>query len=446
MQYLPMIGQLFLSLSLLIVLHELGHFIPAKWFNTRVEKFYLFFDPYFSLFKYKKGDTEYGIGWLPLGGYVKISGMIDESMDTEQMAGPPQPWEFRSKPTWQRLIIMLGGVTVNFLLGFLIYGLVLWSYGESFLPNQNVEYGIATDSLAQELGLQDGDKIVKVGEADFDRFIPSTIRKEIVLNSANSIEVIRDGRTTILPIDERFIGVLGSNANKGFRLIEPRTPFVIGGLEKGYPAAKAGLLEGDKVISYNGTATPYFMDFFNIAKGNPNATVDVEAIRGGDTLSFEIVTSADGKIGAQRYGLGHFFDFERREYTLGEALPAGFWKGVNFLSSQFKGFGQMFAGKVKMTESLGGFGTFTQLFPKKWGEWERFWNTTALISLILAFMNLLPIPALDGGHVMFLLYEMITGRKPSDKFMEYATIAGFVFVLSLVLLANGLDVYRAWFQ
>jgi len=446
MQYLPMIGQLFLSLSILIVLHELGHFLPAKWFNTRVEKFYLFFDPYFSLFKYKKGDTEYGIGWLPLGGYVKISGMIDESMDKEQMEGPPQPWEFRSKPTWQRLIIMLGGVTVNFLLGFLIYGMVLWSYGEEFLPNQNVKYGIATDSLAQEMGLMDGDQIVKVGDAPFERFSPNTIRKEIVLNSANTIEVIREGRIKVLPIDESFIGILGSNANKGFRLIEPRTPFIIGALEKGYPAAEAGLKEGDQVISYNGIATPFFMDFFNLATNNPNARVDVGFLRGTDTMTVQIVTREDGRIGAQRYGLGHFFDFERKEYSLAEALPAGFWKGVNFLGSQFKGFGQMFAGKVKVTESLGGFGTFTKLFPEKWGDWEAFWNITALISLILAFMNLLPIPALDGGHVMFLLYEMITGRKPSDKFMEYATIGGFIFVLSLVLLANGLDIYRGWFQ
>jgi len=249
MQYLPMIGQLFLSLSILIVLHELGHFLPAKWFKTRVEKFYLFFDPYFSLFKYKKGDTEYGIGWLPLGGYVKISGMIDESMDKEQMEGPPQPWEFRSKPTWQRLIIMLGGVTVNFLLGFLIYGLVLWNYGESFLPNDNLQYGIATDSLAQEMGLQDGDQIVKIGDAKFDKFRPSSIRKEVVLNSASSIEVIRDGRTEILPIAEEFIGILGSNANKNFRLIEPRTPFVIGDFQKGYNAKDSGLKTDDKVIA-----------------------------------------------------------------------------------------------------------------------------------------------------------------------------------------------------
>jgi len=321
--------------------------------------------------------------------------------------------------------------------------MVLWSYGEEFLPANNAQYGIAVDSLAKDIGLRDGDKILKIGDASFDKFSSSALRLEVVLNSASSIEVIREGKNETIPVDEKYIGVLGSNANKNFRLIAPRVPFVIAGFSKDSPAEKAELKEGDQVISYNGIPTPYFVDFSRLTRKNKNAKVNVGAIRGRDTINVNLVSKDDGLIGVTVHGWDHFFDSERKEYTFAQSLPAGFHKGVDFLGSQFKGFGQMFAGKIKVTESLGGFGTFTQLFPREWGDWERFWNVTALISLILAFMNLLPIPALDGGHVMFLLYEMITGRKPTDRFMEIATIIGFVIVLSLVLLANGLDIYRA---
>lgn len=437
-----MILQLILSLSILIVLHELGHFTPAKLFGARVEKFYLFFDPWFSLFKVQKGETEYGIGWLPLGGYVKISGMIDESMDKEQMAGPPQPWEFRSKPAWQRLIIMLGGVTVNFILGFLLYGMVLFVWGEEYLPTENVKYGIHADSLGVELGLQTGDKVLTVGETPFEKFNDRLVVREIIINSAETITVERDGRQTDLPVDPKFITELSSSKNKGKALFSARHPFVINEVGDDSPAQKAGLQKGDKVIALNNTPTPFYDQFADIAKTLGGKQVPLQVEREGDgTLDLVITPSEKGRIGVYREPVPYFFDTERQEYTVAEALPAGVAKGWNFLADQVKAFGQIFKGKIAASESLGGFGTIAKMYGTEW-NWERFWTMTAVLSLILAFMNLLPIPALDGGHVMFLLWEMITGRKPSDKFLEYATIIGFVIVLSLVVYANVLDFFR----
>jgi len=446
MDYVVMGGQLMLSLSILIVLHELGHFLPAKWFGTRVEKFYLFFDPWFSLFKVKKGETEYGIGWLPLGGYVKISGMIDESFDTEQMKSEPQPWEFRSKPAWQRLIIMLGGVTVNFLLGFFIFGMVLWIYGEEYLPNENVKYGIYADSLGQELGLRNGDHIVSVGGQPFEKFNDRVVVREIIFNNADRLTVRRDGREVELPIDEKFIGVLTSYDNKDKRLFLARYPFVVGLVKEGMPADEAGILVEDQIIGLNGEPTPYFDSFFEKIQQHKNELVDIRLVREKrDTLQLSLTTTEKGTIGVSPYNAGYFFDTERQEYTLWQALPAGTAKGWQFLTDQIKAFGQMFRGKIDPSESLGGFGSIGRMFGGVW-QWERFWTMTAILSLILAFMNLLPIPALDGGHVMFLLYEVVTGRKPSDKFMEYATLVGFIIVIALVLYANGLDILRGIFK
>ncbi len=446
MDYVVMAGQLMLSLSILIVLHELGHFVPAKLFGTRVEKFYLFFDPWFSLLKVKKGETEYGIGWLPLGGYVKISGMIDESFDTEQMKSEPQPWEFRSKPAWQRLIIMLGGVTVNFILGFFIFGMVLWIYGEEYLPNENVKYGIYADSLGQEMGLRTGDHIVSVGGKPFDKFNDRVVVREIIFNNADQLTVRRDEREVELPIDEKFVGVLSSYENKDKLLFLPRYPFVVGRVVEGTPADGAGVLAEDHIIGLNGKPTPYFDSFLEKVKRHKEEQVDVRLVRNErDTLSLTMTTTENGTIGVVPYGATYFFDTERQEYTFLEALPAGTIKGWQFLTDQLKAFGQMFRGKIKPSESLGGFGSIGRMFGGVW-QWERFWTMTAILSLILAFMNLLPIPALDGGHVMFLLYELVTGRKPSDKFMEYATLVGFIIVIALVLYANGLDILRGIFN
>ncbi len=441
MDVLSIIAQLLVSLSILVVLHELGHFIPAKLFKTRVEKFYLFFDPWFSLVKKKIGETEYGIGWLPLGGYVKISGMVDESMDLEQMKQPPQPWEFRSKKTWQRLIIMLGGVTVNFFLGFLIFGLMLFAYGEQFLPAKNLQYGIAVDSLGYEIGLRDGDHILKVGEKSFDQFNPGAVVRGIVIDDAKDITVTREGMTTTIPVDPKYVGVLSSYKAQGASIVDFRIPFVIGEVTENSPAKAAGLQKGDRLIAVNGEPTPYYHEFAKKLQQSKAKELEIGYQRGEVFYNAKITPTAEGRMGVAIEPPAHFFNFERRDYKLLQALPAGVSHGWNFLTTQLKAFGQIFKGKMKLTESLGGFGTIARLFPDTW-DWEIFWRNTAYLSLILAFMNLLPIPALDGGHVMFLLYEVVTGRKPGDKFMEYATIAGFALVLGLVLFANGLDVWR----
>jgi len=443
MGFLVMLTQFILSLSILIVLHEMGHFLPAKWFNTRVEKFYLFFDPWFSLFKRKIGETEYGIGWLPLGGYVKISGMIDESMDREQMAGPPQPWEFRSKPAWQRLIIMLGGVTVNFILGFLLFAMVLFVWGKGFLPNKNVEYGYYVDSLAMDMGLMDGDKILKIGSKDFEEYDPGFVRKEIVINDAKTITVNRDGRNRDISIDPKFVKLLSSYEYKDAMLFAPRFPAEIGKVSPDSPAEKAGLMADDKLIALNDIPTPYFDQFRRKLLTLKSEPVTVRYTRDGREQEAKMVTTDQGTIGFQAKSFLDFFETETREYSLFEAIPAGFYEGYDFLASQVKAFGKMFRGKIKASESLGGFGTISNLFPRTW-SWQSFWRITAILSLILGFMNLLPIPALDGGHVMFLIWEVVTGRKVSDKVMEYATIAGFAIVLGLVLYANGLDLMRWW--
>ena len=441
MGYLIMIAQFVLSLSILIILHELGHFLPAKWFKTRVEKFYLFFDPWFSIFKKKVGETEYGIGWLPLGGYVKISGMIDESMDREQMAGPPQPWEFRSKPAWQRLVIMLGGVTVNFILGFLLFGMSLFIWGSEYLPTSNVEYGYQVDSLARDMGMQNGDEILKVGEADFDRYDIAAFKKEIVINDARDLTIRRDGDMITLPLDEKYVGMLSSYAYKDAMLFIPRVPTVISEIPEGTPADRAGLQVDDQIIAVNDQSTPFYDQFSDVVESNKGQLLVLRILREGQEQEVRLTSNEEGKIGFYAKSFLAFFDTETQEYSALEALPAGFVKGYDFLASQVKAFGKMFSGKIKATESLGGFGTISGLFPKYW-SWEAFWHVTAVLSLILGFMNLLPIPALDGGHVMFLIYEVITGRKVSDKFMEYATIVGFAIVLGLVLFANGLDVFR----
>lgn len=444
MDIMIMIAQLVVSLAILIVLHEAGHFFPAKLFKTRVEKFYLFFDPWFSLFKYKKGDTEYGIGWLPLGGYVKISGMIDESMDKEQMKKPPQPWEFRSKPAWQRLIIMLGGVFVNFILGFFIFGMILWHYGETYLPAENITTGIYADSLGREIGLQTGDRILSIGDRPFERFSDRELIRGIVIDQASSLTVERDGRRVEIPIEDRFVNILASSDMRNQQLFTARFPFQVAQVAPDSPAEKAGLREGDQVLNFDGQTIRYFDEFVELAQQNAGQNVVLDIKRGdGSIASVDIGLTDEGTIGVYPMPPSHFFELDTREYGFFEAMPAGVNQGVTFLTDQIKAFGQMFSGRIKASDSLGGFGTITSLFPSEW-IWADFWRVTAILSLILGFMNLLPIPALDGGHVMFLLYEMISGRKPSDKFMEYATIIGFLIVIALVLYANGLDVMRWW--
>ena len=419
----------------------MGHFLPAKWFKTKVEKFYLFFDVKFALFKKKIGETEYGIGWLPLGGYVKIAGMVDESMDLEQMKLPPQPWEFRAKPAWQRLIIMLGGVTVNFILGFLIFGMMLWGYGKEYLSNEKLEYGIYVDSLGTDLGLRDGDKIISVGGVKMEEFSPQSLRKEIVLNNAKQIIINRDNGQVTIDVDPKFTHLLSSSDYKDYIIAGPRLPFVVKEVTKGGNAEKGGLSSGDQIVYVNNRPATYHHEVVKAFQKEKGQTVRMGYKRGEQTLESDVAIDENGKIGI---GLKIPTDFGwtgRKDYTLAQAIPAGFSEGLTFMGDWFKGISQLFKGKVKAKDSLGGFITITKLFSNTW-DWESFWRITGILSFILAIMNLLPIPALDGGHVMFLLYEVISGRKPSDKFMEYSTYVGFAIVLGLLVLANGLDIMR----
>ncbi|RFS24955.1 RIP metalloprotease RseP [Chitinophaga silvatica] len=427
-------AQLILSLSILVVLHELGHFIPAKLFKTRVEKFYLFFDPWFSILKFKKGETEYGIGWVPLGGYVKISGMIDESMDTEQMAKPPQPYEFRSKPTWQRLIIMIGGVVVNILVAFFIYAMLLWHYGETRLPNASVVYGVEADSLGRSIGIQDGDKIVSLDNRPVKYF--DGITAEVILKEVKSIQVDRAGQVINLPIPEGFVNKLIKRKSS---FVEARRPFVIDTLLPDGAAIKTNLQKGDTMFAVNGVPTPFMSGFTTELRKHKSESVDLGVLRGKDTLHVNATLSDKGTVGI---GGKEVLELSTIHYTFLESLPAGFHKGIDKLKDYVSQLRLIFVSKeIKATESVGGFASIANLFPAKW-DWVAFWNLTAFLSIVLAFMNILPIPGLDGGHVLFLVYEIVTGRKPSEKFLEYAQVAGMLLVLALLLFANGLDVWR----
>jgi regulator of sigma E protease len=443
MSILTMIAQLILSLSILVVLHEMGHFLPAKWFKTRVEKFYLFFDIKFSLFKKKIGGTEYGIGWLPLGGYVKIAGMVDESMDTEQLKQPPQPWEFRSKPAWQRLIIMLGGVTVNFILGYFIFSMMLWGYGKVYLDNSKLEYGIYADSLGTELGFKDGDQIITIGGADVREFSPGLLRREIVLNNAKEIVLTRENEQITIEVDPKFVQILSSNDYKDYSIISPRIPFAIEKVSAGSNADRAGLMAGDQITYVNNLAGVYQHEIVELFSRFKGENVRLGYTRDGKSYEAPVDVDEHGRIGVQLKGAVEFGWIGRKDYTLAQAIPGGIQAGTEFMSDWFKGIAQLFNGKVKAKDSLGGFISITKLFSPTW-DWESFWRITAILSFILAIMNLLPIPALDGGHVVFLLYEVFTGLKPSDKFMEVATYVGFAIVLGLLLFANGLDIMRVF--
>ena len=436
MEILIKAAQLLLSLSILVIFHEFGHFITAKIFKTRVEKFYLFFDPWFSLLKFKRGETEYGVGWLPLGGYVKISGMIDESMDKEQMQLPPQPWEFRSKPSWQRLIIMLGGVTVNILLAIAIYIGMLWIWGEQYLPTSEVKYGLVADSVAQEMGLKNGDKILTVDNQKVEDFFK--IPGRIILDNAKTIQVIRDGQPYTVEIPAGYLAKLLKHQSPDF--INARMPFVVEGFSKGSVAEAAGVEKGDRVIGINDSLVLYFDQFRALLPEYKSKEISLKVLRGEDTLSYKMTVPETGLIGASTNPASQF-KFSEKEYSLIAAVPAGFtktWKGVGNYLKQLK---LLFSPEVKAYESVGGFITIGSIFPSDW-DWAAFWGLTAFLSIMLAILNVLPIPALDGGHVMFLLYEMITGRKPSDKFLEYAQIVGMVLLFGLLIFANGNDIIK----
>ncbi|MEI8113407.1 MAG: RIP metalloprotease RseP [Bacteroidia bacterium] len=431
-------AQLILSLSLLVIIHEFGHFILARLFKTRVEKFYLFFDPWFSLFKVKKGDTEYGIGWLPLGGYVKISGMMDESMDKEAMKLPPQPHEFRAKKTWQRLLIMVGGVVMNFILAFIIYIGILYAWGEQYLPTANVKYGIEVDSVGMKIGLQNGDKILTVANEkveDFHKIIPT-----VILDKAAAIQVERAGKKIDVEISDDDLALL----IKSRGVLSFRIPFdyKIAKLAKSSPAKEAGLKVGDRILGMNNQKYEYNDQFKSTLRDSVGKKVTINVLRDQKEMNISMVIPQTGMLGIQLdQDLEKVFEFKTIKYGLLASIPAGISRGISTISDYLKQFKLIFSPKTKAYESLGGFISIGNIFPGAW-NWYSFWNMTAFLSIILGVMNLLPIPALDGGHVIFLLFEMITGRKPGDKFLEYAQIAGMVLLLSLVIFANGNDIFK----
>jgi len=480
--------QFFLSLSILIFIHELGHFLAAKAFKTRVEKFYLFFDWGFSIFRCKKvngkwrfkffaknepekyiateykdaagkkqtkyepidlstlpeddwrrsDSTEYGIGWFPLGGYNKIAGMVDESMDKSAMQQPPQPWEFRSKPAWQRFIIMIAGVTMNVLLAFVIYIGLLTKEGEQYLSTEEVnKYGISVDSLAYEFGLRDGDKILAVDGQYIEKF--TDIPMQIILEKAQAIEVERDGKDTVINLPNDAVTKLLSTQDANF--ISFRVPFIVADMTDNSIGRAAGLEVGDQIIGINDIETVYYQDFTKTIKQFKGQDIDLWVVRDFDTLSLAMHLGEEGVIGAYLAPVSDFFEFETKEYTFWEAIPAGFRKTGKELSDYWKQVKLIFSPKTKAYESVGGFISIGKIFPDQW-IWSIFWRMTAFLSIALAVMNILPIPALDGGHILFLLIEIITRRKPSDKFMEVAETIGLILVLGLVILANGNDIIR----
>jgi regulator of sigma E protease len=440
MEILIKISQLLLSLTILVVIHECGHFFTARWFKTRVEKFYLFFNPWFSLVKKKIGETEYGLGWLPLGGYVKIAGMVDESFDMDQLNSEPQPWEFRSKPAWQRLIIMIGGVTVNFIFGFFVFAMLLWLHGKEYLPTSEMKYGISVDSIAYNMGFRDGDLIIKAGDHNMDKFEPNSIKKYIILDNATSIKVIRDGHEETITIDPSYISLLTKPEAKSYELWSFRLPAEVAVVNDG-PAKNAGIQPGDQFISVNNEPVAYQHEVNKRIKGKISTPFDLGVKRGNDTLHVNLVTNEKGLILINYQPIDHYFKIESERYSFLQSLPAGVVTGWDLLTGQLKAFKQMFAGSIKAKDSLGGFASITNMFPSSW-DWIAFWRMTAILSIILGFMNLLPIPALDGGYVVFLLIEVFTGRKVPDKIIEKATLVGFILLIALMVYANGLDVFR----
>ena len=437
------LSQFLLSLSLLIILHELGHFIPAKLFKTRVEKFYLFFDVKYSLLKKKIGETEYGIGWLPLGGYVKISGMIDESMDKEQMALPPQPWEFRSKPAWQRLIIMLGGVTVNFILAFIIYIGMAFVYGDTYVANSDLKDGVYIENPAMlKAGFRTGDKIISIDGKKVENF-DNDMNMNVIMSKHVLID--RNGQQQTINIPNDFVDQL-SKHEKGL-LVDIRMPFVVGKVAD--DSGNTSLKPKDLFVSLNGQKIKYYDEAKSILEANKGKSIPAVVLRDLKETPITVNVSKAGKLGIAVGGLDiksleklGYYKISTKEYSFAQSIPVGLEKGKNKLVDYGKQLKMIFNPETKAYKQVGGFAAIFNIFPESW-SWESFWSITALLSIMLGVMNLLPIPALDGGHVMFLLYEIISGKKPSDKFLENAQMVGFVLLIALLLFANGNDIYKA---
>ena len=441
------VAQLLLSLSILVILHEFGHYITARWFKCRVEKFYLFFDPWFSLYKKKKGETEYGIGWLPLGGYVKIAGMVDESMDKEQLKQPAQPWEFRSKPAWQRLIIMIGGVTVNVLLAFVIYAMILMVWGDKNIKVDSLKYGISfNDPLFKDLGFQNGDKVLAVDGKPVVEYT-DVLKKILIADSTVTIE--REGKSMQLNMPIDLIGKLVEKRKKSEApLISPRVPVMVLRIEDSMPGYKAGLRPGDQITQVDSTPTAFYDQFASALEGRKKGSmVSLTIMRHDSSMVIKTTLLEDGKIGFGSPNLPEQFDsmgiykYTVTKYGFFSAIPTGIKRAGEELGFYIDQFKKILSPQTGAYKGVGGFKAMGSVFSGKGWDWEHFWTITAFFSIVLAFMNLLPIPALDGGHVVFTLIEMITGRKPSEKFLEYAQIVGMILLLGLMLYANGND----WF-
>jgi len=441
MEIVIKLSQFLLSLSLLIVLHEMGHFIPAKLFKTRVEKFYLFFDVKFSLLKKKIGETEYGIGWLPLGGYVKISGMIDESMDKEQMALPPQPWEFRSKPAWQRLIIMLGGVTVNFVLAIIIYIGMAYVYGNTYIANSEVKDGIwVTSPVGEKIGFKTGDKILAIDGKKVEKF--DDVQYNV--NFAKTATINRDGVTQELKLPVDLLATVMKEEKSYLKL---RVPLTVGEVPENSQNTN-NLQKGDVILSVNGKKM-YTDELLAFNKANPEKTFDAVVFRKEKEENIKLSINKNGELGIIQGRLKPenleklgYYKISRETFSFAESFPAGIQRSKDELGRYFTQLKAIVNPDTGAYKGVGGFYAIFNVFPSVW-SWEYFWTITAFLSIMLGVMNLLPIPALDGGHVMFLLFEMITRRKPSEKFLERAQVVGFFILIALVLFANGNDIYKA---
>ena len=430
--------QLVLALSILVLIHEFGHFLFARIFKIRVEKFYLFFDPWFSLFKYKpkNSDTEYGIGWLPLGGYCKICGMIDESMDKEALAKEPQPWEYRSKPAWQRFFVIFGGVFFNFILAILIYTGIMYAWGEQYIKNSDVTTGIYANELAREMGFRNGDRIISFNDVEPDKF--TDLQVDLLRTQATQAKVLRDGDTVTLELDPVYIpSVLNTPGMFSYGI-----PFEVQEIPDSSINAASGLMPKDRVLAINGEDCAMFYQVQEVLARHKGDSIVATVARGNEITLVPLATDTLGRVQvAVNANLEDFYTITQKEYSLLSAIPAGIHKASVTVANYFKELKLIFSPKTEAYKSVGSFITIGKIFPDTW-DWHSFWNITAFLSVMLAVLNILPIPALDGGHLVFTIYEMITGRKPSDKFLEYAQTVGMILLLGLMVLAFGNDIFR----
>jgi len=434
------IAQFVLGLSILIVIHEFGHYLPAKWFNVRVSKFYLFFDYKFSLLKKKIGETEWGIGWIPLGGYVKIEGMVDESMDTEHLKDEPEDWEFRAKPAWQRLIILTGGVIMNFLAAYFIYVFLLVGYGKDYLPNESLVHGIWTNEVGHKMGLENGDKIISIGDYKPDSYNETAM--EIMLSEGQDILVDRNGEQVRIPITAEALAEIISN--KSFDFIQPRMPYVVKEFSKGSVAEKAGMQVGDSLVGLNGQELLFFDEFLDAIPDFAGEEINLTYYRDGELGTLSLNVPEDGKLGVYNTrDVFKYYPIKNKEYTFAQALGGGWNEVGEKLSGYVRQFKLIFNFETKAYKEVGGFLMILDQYENTW-NWRRFWEFTAFLSIMLGFLNILPIPALDGGHVVFTLIEMVSGRRPSIKVLEIAQMIGFFLLLALLVFANGQDIIRAF--